>query len=317
MKSLVSSAVVLALASSAMAAPLIADSYIVGTDPAAGQYQDGIALKNQPATLVNTGFAAGNYAAGSGTSNFGVVAAGLDARVSTIETGGAVKWTSASNDNTTRSNARSFSPILNTTTNPVFYTSVIVQRGDKATAALPTSFVGIGFGNTVVPSLATTGSLTGFYVGFAPTTAGTGDNFGSLVIRSRNTTAVGVTADTVLIDGLTTPTGGQAYFVVVKSIANSPGDSLEYWVNPEDPTSDASMTATSLAHGSVSGFMYQGGVNDLLRLTYSATNWDGSAFFDEPRVGLAISDVFVPEPGGMAGLALAGVAVLHRRRPQH
>ena len=198
-----------------------------------------------------------------------------------------------------------------------YYISHLMQRGNIPQDG-GTGFVLTGFGTSTVPTAGTTsGNLAGLFVGFAQN--GVAANFGSLVIRYRDT--VGATsADAVLIDGATSSTFGINYLVVMRVDVNVSGatDAVTWWLNPTDGTSDASLTSSAAATGSFNSFALQGST-DLVRLNYYSQNWNGNAFFDEPRLstdlaGLALA---VPEPMSIAGFCLSALTLLCRRRSTH
>lgn len=295
------------------------DSYKIGTNPPAGEYQDATALKNQPATLVNTGFVNGPYASGSGTSNFTATNTGLsNVTVGSDATTGKVNWISAGADNLIRSNARNLSPTPSGS--GPFYISHLVNRGSIATAGDASAYVLTGFGNTTAPVNGVTGgNLAGLFVGFAQTSDT--NNFGNLVIRYRDTATANpnaTSADAVLVDGSTNSTFGNTYLVVMKVDMNVSGgtDAVTWWLNPTNGSSDATLSSSSAATGSFDSFALQSAA-DFVRLNYSARNWTGTAFFDEPRLSddLAGLGLAVPEPSSL-GLIVAAAGLALRRRRQ-
>ncbi len=314
MNKLLTAIVGLSLAgASAQAAVIASDSYKIGTDPAAGEYQAGVAIKNQPATLVNQGFVNGPYASGSGTSQFSATATGLvSAGANSDATTGKVNYGAAPIDANIRSNARNLSPAPTSST---YYLSHVMQRGNIP-AAGGAGFVLTGFGNTVAPTAGTTsGNLGGLFVGFAQN--GVADNFGNLVIRHRNTTGA-TSADEVLIDGATTSTFGNNYHVVMKvdvNVGGGSGETVSWWLNPANGTSDETLTSTAVASGAFDSFAI-GSAADFARLNYSSFQWNGNAFFDEPRLStdLAGLGLAVPEPASLASLAVGALFLARRRR---
>ena len=329
------------LASSAHATLIAADSYRIGADNAAGQYPAGSSLSAANTTRVNTGFANGRYANGTGTSNF-VVSSTSATPASPIATaGGRVFFTglSATDTSVNRTNSRLLATASNFAAGTSYFTSQILTRGANAAAAPSAgAFVGLGFGNSVTPtpgisfSGTTAASLSGAFLGFAGTGAAT--DFGSLVIRARTaSTPTGQNVDTVIIDGATTSTENQTYFIVTKVASGINGgiDGLSYWVNPTDLSSEGQMTATAAytnANAPLNFFGPQGTGGDVDRLTFADTVntpfgtaatgvFRGTALFDEPRLGTTLADVTpapVPEPTTLVAVAGAGLTLLRRRR---
>jgi hypothetical protein len=222
-----------------------------------------------------------------------------------------MQYASAARDNTSRRRARGMpAPAASAT----YYISHLVNRGGIPT--IGGGYALTGFGNIISPDLTTSNSLGGVFVGFAGSS--TPDNFGNLVLRSRNTTSATAAQDTVLVDGAVTSTANTTYHVVIRLDVNVSGgqDQVTYWLNPADVTSEATMTATSVTTGTYSSFALQGAA-DFARLNVAATNWDGNVYFDEPRLGTDLASVVgvpVPEPAGLAVVIAAGAALSRRRR---
>ena len=303
---------VVALASFAPASQgqiVATDSYVIGADPAAGQYVDGTALKNQPAALTNVGFVNGGYV--SGTSQFSATAGGL---ASTLPgtTGGKVNYGAAPLDANIRSNARNLSPAV--PASGTYWISHTVNRGDIPQAG-GTGYVLTGFGNTVAPTAGTTtGNLAGLFVGFAQSPNKPAD-FGDVVIRYRDA-ASATSADAVVVDGSAASTFGTSYTVLMKLDVNVGGgsaDNVAWWLNPTDFTDEATLGSSSAASGNFSSFALAGPA-DFARLNYSAFQWNGNAFFDEPRLSTTLAGIAVPEPTSLALLGLGGLTLLRRRR---
>jgi hypothetical protein len=305
--------VVLAAASLAQAAVIAADSYPIGANPAAGEYVINTSLGNAPAGLVTTGFVTGPYSGGSGTSNFITTDTGLANSVAQATAAtGKVNWISAPIDANVRSRARNLTqPVASSDT---YWISHLVNRGDIPQAG-GNGFVLTGFGNATVPAAgATSGTLAGLFVGFAQD--GVAGNFGNLVIRHR-AAASNTSADIKVLDGATTNTFGTTYHVVMKldvNVGGGSGDQLTWWLNPADGSSEAALNATSAATGTAASFALAV-PGDFVRLNYTAFQWNGSAFFDEPRLASSLAGLaLVPEPASLSLLALGGMAMLRRRR---
>ncbi|GAB4466885.1 MAG: hypothetical protein OHK0029_38520 [Armatimonadaceae bacterium] len=300
----------------AQAQLIAADSYLIGTDPTAGEYQAGVFLRSQPDNLQNTGFVNGRYAGGTGTSQFTATTVGLvnTALGADTASSGKVTYAAAPLDNVARSNARNLATPVPTSN--TYWLGHLVNRGNIPGSG-GNGFVLSGFGNATVPLLGTTsGNTAGLFVGFAQN--GVTGNFGSLIIRHR--TGANFNSDEVLINGATTSTFGTTYFVVMKLEVNVNGgqDRVTWWLNPTSLLSEADLTATAAATNTFNSFALQG-ATDFVRLNYVSQNWNGTAFFDEPRLGITLQETFgvsaAPEPGTMA-LALLGLgafAAIHRR----
>lgn len=309
--------VAVALASNARAAVIASDSYLIGSNPPGGEYVSGTALKSQPANLVNTGFVNGPYASGSGTSNFTATSSGLNSAVlgASTATSGKVNWLGAAVDNT---NPRSVARNLTTPvpTSSTYWISHVANRGG-ITSIAPNGWVLTGFGNTVAPAKGTIGAiLGGLFVGFAPNT--TNPTVADLVIRYRDTAATGAlatTGDVVLLDGNAQDISNISNTVVMRVDLNVVGgqDNITWYLNPTDGTSAASLADTAQATGTFSGFPIQN-ATDLVRLNYSADEWSGTAFFDEPRLSTDLAGLsLVPEPAGLTLVGCASLLLLGRR----
>jgi hypothetical protein len=297
---------------------IASDSYRVGTNPAAGEYQANVIIKSQPTTLQNLGFANGAYASGTGTSQFNLIANG-----STNETVGAtgagsgrVQFMGAALDPVTttppthRSNARGLAAGA-VTASSSYWVSHLVSRAEAAGIGAG-GYVLSGFGNAIQPDLgATSGQMTGVFVGFSEADGG------SLVIRHR--TGDKVNSDVILADGAVASTAGVQYLVVAKIDVNVGGgsaDHVSWWLNPTNGFSEDLLTSTASASGTFDSFAITAPATDFVRLNYTAENWNGAVYFDEPRLSTDLGglSLAVPEPTGLAALGVAGVGLLVRRR---
>ena len=322
----------LLLATRASATYIAGDSYTIGTNPAAGQYASGVALKSQSTGLVTPGFtnsATGAYGLGSGTSNFIAQAGGLSTagyNTTPAANDGNVEFTGAAADNTVRSVARAFSAVPSSTT---YFFNILVSQNGQAMGS--NGFALAGFGNSTVPLLGTTSNeVQGLYFGFAQDGTSMTSNPNDLVIRYRN--GMDTTADAILVNGATTNTAA-VFNIVAELTVSTTGSAngiLNYWVNPTNFTSTATLTATSLTSGALateayapSGSPAADPLANFQRLTYTAENFTGIAKFDEARFGTTLADVApaigsaVPEPASVVlmGLGLlCGLGVAHRRR---
>jgi PEP-CTERM motif len=302
--------------------PIASDSYATGTDPTMGQYAAGTALSGQPGTLSNLGFTDGGYIHGFGTSNFVASTTGLiNAADGASASTGSVGWVGAPLDNGTRSVARNLSAFNEGTTGTYWISELMSNTGNQTTTS---GWVLSGFGNATFPSLGTTsGNLFGLYFGFANDSGAA--NEADLVMRFRSAAGGATSTDQILVNGANNATAGNTYLVVAEVNVNSsnPLDHVNYWVNPTDLSSQAALTSTALASGSLDTLAFQGaatGTGDFTRLNYAAFNWDGDATFDEARLGTTLASIApssVPEPSSMILLgagSIAALAVRSRRR---
>jgi len=315
-------AAALALTASGASAQLIAsDSYVTvpsGANVANGEYNDTQGLNNAAgAGRKNLGFVDGAYAGSaqySSTTN-GLVNAAIGAA---SNTSGKVNFGAAPLDNIVRQSNRGLAPVANSNT---YWITHLVNRGNIPQAG-GTGYMLTGFSNNTVPTLGPTSAfLAGLFVGFAQD--GVANNFGNLVIRAR-TTAAQTAEDVVLLNGLTTNTGNTSFLVLMKVDVNVNGGSVDrvnWWVNPTDLSAESTLAPSAAASGAFDSFALQGG-SDFARLNYSAQNWNGNVFLDEPRLGTTLQSVSgaaaIPEPGTMGlllgGVMLGGGMVARRRR---
>lgn len=301
----------LCLAVPSQAGLIGADSYVIGTDPTAGEYET-ITLKDQPSNLTNLGFVDGPYSSGTGTSQFAATDTGLNYAPlgESSATSGKVNYSAAALDNIYRANARNSSGLSGSST---YWITHLVNRG-----GIPESggngYVLSGIGNFVAPDLgATSGTLEGAFVGFRQDETRP-DSFGDLVIRSRVDPA-NTSADEVLIDGSVTSTFGNTYAVVMKAEINVAGgqDRISWWLDPTIFLNESTLTSSSAASGSFLNYAY--GSTTLGRLNYSSRNWNGNAFFDGVKVSTTLEGLGgeIPEPSTVVMVTLAGLGLVATR----
>jgi hypothetical protein len=301
---------------------IASDSYATGGNPAAGQYVAGTSIASQTG-LVTTGFATGGYTAGSvNTSNFissstGLTNAADGANAST----GSVAWiATSSSDTATKSLAHNLTSIINESSSTTYWVSELMKNTGNQTTT--TGSILSGFANATSTTLGTgTAFLQGVYFGFADNSGAA--NEADLVARYRDTSGGKVVAQSVLVNGANNATADTTYLVVAKITINSglTSDTVNYWINPTDLSSQAALTSTALTTGTLNTLSYQGGsTGDFTRLNYVETNWDGGAFFDEARLGTTLASIApapVPEPSSVILLgagSIVGLVVRSRRR---
>jgi hypothetical protein len=287
------------------------DGFVVGT----GKYTTGVLDGQNPPV---PGFTSPWNQAG-GATNVQVVSTGLTSSAVSYETGGAVNLVGPTTSGVSTL-ARNFSAASSST----YYMSCLCNRGNVNTIN-PGSYSLMGFGNTGTPALGSSGAnFMGVYIGYsevgATSSGGTLDDFGDLVLRTRQLIGgsnIGV--DTVLVDGQATTTFSKTYLVIIKLAVNASGtDLMSYWVNPTDLTSETQMSNTALISGSVTTNNISSSA-DLSRLEFAESNFDGPVTFDEPRIATTLPDLLaatpVPEPTTcMMFFATAGLLACCGRR---
>jgi hypothetical protein len=182
----------------------------------------------------------------------------------------------------------------------------------------------VGFGNATTPTApGTTASSTGLFIGFAQDgSAASNTSGGNLVIRYNS--GAGLMADSIVADGTVSTLQNTGTNLVIAEISVGSGiDTVTWWLNPTDGSSDSALTSSASASGSFTGNI----VNDanpgssFARLNWISQGWGNSSgastFFDEPRLSTDLAGlglVAVPEPTAAAVLGLVGLMGLGRRR---
>lgn len=281
-------------------------------------------VTNAAGTTVSNGSSLGGVA----SSNFTTTSTGLQNAAIGAATGtsGKVNWLGVGSfDGTIRSAAHNLAVLPTAAANSsTLFFSYLVQRG-TFTANANVDFVGVGYGNAVNlgnPGLGAATTLSGLFTGFSGTN-------GDLTVRYRNT--AGNLAETTLLASSSGPLGtisGTTYLVVLRADLNTSGtgDTITYYLNPTDFTSNASLLNTASASGSFAANI-AATPSDIQRLTFFTRNYTQTAFFDEARFGylgagvtspgaaLGVSAVVTaPEPGSVAFALLGGVAFVGARR---
>ena len=292
-------------ASPAFAVGIITESFIAGSDPTAGEYDEFAGgsflgeFKAQPVNLVTPGLVDGPYNTFIGSSvntgNFVLDQTnglGSDAYNADQGTNAGpqrkAKWIGAPIDSFRRVVSR---PLLPVPASDTYWLGMLVNRGGIP-ASGGNGHVLAGIGNGGYPDAgATTGNAFGLYVGYAQSPANP-TSFGDLVIRYRDTTGQ-TTADEVLIDDAVSSNVNITYNVVMKIDLNAQGvgeDLVTWFLDPSDFTSEATLAATSFATDTFSSFAFQD-ETDFALLSFLAYQWNGLAFFDEIRFGTELADL--------------------------
>ncbi len=300
----------------AHAATIASDSYLIGSNPSAGQYAAGTSLASQAAV---TAFGFKNTTGGSGTAQYQSQTLGLVNTLAGADSAssGKVGYINPNVTTLTRSTAHNLNAVANSST---YYVSHLVNLGTwSGTAAAGQRALLTGFGNATAPTNTGTGtSMTGLEFGFsqdgtaASTTAG-----GSLVIRYNN---AGTSADQILLDGTVSSVQNLTYLVVARIDVTAGTDNVTWWVNPTDATDDSTLSSSALATGTFAGNVVNSGA-DFGRLNYYSVGWGNSVgasgFFDEARLSTDLAGlnfVAVPEPTTLSVLALGAMGLVRRRR---
>jgi len=310
----------------ARAALIAGDSYLIGSTPSAGQYTSGSSLASQYATVIIPGFTTSG--GGTGTAQFQTQTSGLvSAADQATSTGsGKIGYINPGVTTVARSTAHNLSTVPNSS---VYYESYLVNEGtwNATSAGAAARSILVGFGNATTPTAAgTTAAATGLFVGFAQDgSSGEYTDGGNLVIRY-DSNASNTMADVDVLDGSTGKVQNTTYLVVAEIDVPASGlDTVDWWLDPTDGTSDATLTSTAAASGTFLGDI----VNDsspgssFTRLNYISQGWGdssgSSAYFDEPRLssdlpGLGLTVAQVPEPASLGLIGAGTVGLLMRRR---
>ncbi|TWT93425.1 hypothetical protein Pla108_39190 [Botrimarina colliarenosi] len=188
-----------------------------------------------------------------------------------------------------------------------YYMSHLLNAGSSTGPNQNYAFV--GFGGFVAQQTieGTANNLFGAFTGFVGDGAGGVD----LVVRSRTGAAAGGIGTTVLV-----PDAANTTFNVVMALEfNNPGDTVRYWVNPTDfANGEAGLTASSTINGAIPGFQLSA-VSDMARLSIMTAGFDRSLFWDESILADTVADLRpVPEPTTLLLAVLAIGAVVRRVR---
>ncbi len=294
------------VASSAHAQLIAADSYVGGV----GDYTQGFGNSfNGQSSASAIGFT-DPWGGGSASGNTHPDTLTLDNPAITYETGGKGKFTpSVDFSDFERRFEHTLAPYV-APANDVFYMSHLVNTGPEVANGDTEGFAYVGFGSFANQGRlqGTEDFLFGAFVGFEPD--GNGDV--DLTIRSR--TAVNGSTATVLQDASAGDTVDNTTFHVVMKLTYTGGDVIDWWVNPTDFSSDAGMTSSALASGSIPGFQL-GSAADMNRLTVNTFGYDRSFFFDESRLAYDLASVVgIPEPASALLVSMSLVGFAGRRR---
>lgn len=305
------------VAQQSFASLIVNDPILTGSNPAGGEYNTTQRLNAQSPVATVVGMAASGWVSGAGTGQTHPVDGTLDVAGAGYESGGKIQFDGSAVDNAYRSNARGMvTPYTSGSANGPVYLSAIAST--DAFPAVPANaglrgYALMGFTNANGANI-TSGTLAGYYLGFRANA----DDTVSLILRHRNGTnsASNPLADIVL---LPTAAAGTSYQFLLRTDVNVIGgnqETVRWWINPSDVTSEASATTTALATGTFNDFSLQNATSDISRLTIASLNWDANSYFDEFRMGTTFTDVAgaaVPEPASLGLLAVPALLALRRR----
>lgn len=290
-----------ALCSAASAVPIV--SYSFDTPP----YVVGSDLVGQQGWTGDPGYVAGNVTVSStGLTNAGMLGA----------SGGSITGVS---DFAAGKEASTIGPTVGTDTE--------TGAGERWFAALLT-LTGNGgspesnFVNLSFDSSSTSGFVFGLYsggAGGAGTSSGYSFQFGgqSTNAGSSNFASAAGFTGSQYVGGTTALVVGR---MTVTSTAGATNETFDFWLNPTDATSVATLTST--AQGTMTRNDYSAVVGNwgAFRAGSQMGGSNGLGFMqDEIRAGLALSDlnlVTVPEPklGWLIGIGILTLSFVHRRR---
>jgi hypothetical protein len=307
-------AAILALLSSRLDAALIAaESFLRGTDRAAGQYTvENIASANNTGANASTvlgwptspgytsSFSVGGVPSGT-TGAFTVSNVALSSSLVSYDDGatqGSLNVAAVTGDTSVRSVVRPLSPVPSSS---VWWFSIMVNRPAAwAAAGTSTGFVGGGI-------LTDSANAAGFSIGLS----GAGDGVPDLAIRSVGPQGTAPTPPNITIDtigSVTNITDTATRLVIARLTLDVTGpETIDLWVDPSDTSSAAALgpALTSLSRE------FAVTLNPFLSTRFSAIGATGQTRFDEYRLATTFEAV-IPEPTsaflalGFIGSACAG-----------
>jgi len=286
MNKLLFASISLLSASALSAATLYTDSFLIGGTPAAGEYSDGSDLNGQNPTLPNASSAWSGNSAADTVSGIGLsYSSGL---INVVGSGGAVRQSNFNNDEVTRT-----TDLTDSQSDP----------GERWFAAL-------------VSMSAFDGSTDGIGVAFKNDSG------------SNSTVGMGLSNGEFQINGSTFGSGlytlGTTALLVGKlevvSTGNGTTEIWTVWANPGDSSSEAQLTATSLASDTQNTNVINGPWGALdVEVDLLGSGGSNNQIVDEIYVTDSLAELndilAIPEPSSLLLLSLAaGLCLLVRRK---
>lgn len=267
-------------------ASIVSESFIIGSDPSAGQYATAALSGQNPAVA---GFTGG----WSGSSGYAAASQGLMHPLATWADGGAASFTG--------SGSGSINRVLDTyasygTGSGTYYYSSLMSFDDMF-AATDGAMALTEFNNS---------SSTGYGIRWGFTTSS-----GTVkpILRLR-TMGQGWSVKTYSIPVAVLPDAAYLFVIKVQHNGSGSNEIVNVWVNPTDLSSEAAAGAPSLQM-TFAGLQDSSYPQNRMGLSVSGLGGSTSVSFDEVRFGATWAEA-VPEPAVMS-LLLAGLASLRRR----
>ncbi len=280
--------VVAAFAVPASAQLIASDSFIVG--PGSDTYDDGFGNRIDTNNVIvgTTGFSQPFV---SGSANFFTSDITLDVPPATdnYAVGGKGAY-GASSFNAFRRAFReldAYTPVANSGGD--YYMSFLMNSGGSFLGSgLTNGYALAGYTNffdvNAFANVSGSANVFGLQVGYKGDGTGADDGF-DVVLRARGLS--GDLEDTFISSGV----ANRDDLLVLKVSPTAAEDQVTYWLNPTQTTSDATLTSTAIASGSVATNSFNT-PGDVDRFNVLTANWARSLFFDEPRFAYDIDSLF-------------------------